>query len=298
MKKRRMLIAVFAGALLVSGLPGCRQSGGDNVAARFKGGSLTVEDLDAHRRILSRQAPYRDNPERLTPELVFEHAVNMEMIIAKGLKEKLHLDPRIRAQIHGFMSDLFLKILQDKLVPEIDREQFTDEEVRAYFDEHIDSYRIPALYGVRIIRHADPEVLKDLRRKIEAGQETFEAAALEYSTDAQTREKGGYTGKRALKRYGPEWRTVIETLAVDDISAPVKIKDSHYLFQVVEKTEPQQPAFEEKKAYVRNDLLYARYREAWRQSYDRLKEEFDLDVEDHVLQQFIIGEDRHESQPS
>ncbi len=294
MKNRRIWIAILTGAVLALSLPACQPSGNDNVVARFEGGSLTVEDIDAHRQILSRQGTYRDNPERLTPEFVFDHAVNMEMIIARGLKEKLHQDPHIRAQIHGFMSDLFLKMLQDSLVPKIDRDQFTDEEVQAYFDRNIDSYRIPAIYGVRILRHDDREFLENLRRRIESGEESFESAAQNHSADAKTRENGGYTGRRALDRYQPEWRTVIETLAVNDISAPIKIKDSHYLFQLVEKTEPQTPSFEEKKAYVRNDLLYARYREAWQQAYDRLKNEFKLDVNGPVLQQFITRENQHE----
>ena len=38
---------------------------------------------------------------------------------------------------------------------------------------------------------------------------------------------------------------------------------------------------------MRNDLLYARYRDAWQTVYDKLKEEFDLEVEEDNLARFI-----------
>lgn len=292
----KLKAALLAGLILLAGMTGCQKSPNENVVATFENGNLTIEDLDAHRQILSRQKAYRENPERLTPEFVFEHAVNMEMIIAKGLRENLHLDPNIRARIHEYMSDLFLKIMQDKLVPKIDREDFTEEEVRSYFEENSESYQIPPQYGVRIIRHDDPEFMDKLRRQIVAEEITFENAALEFSMDEKTREKGGHTGMRAVNRYRADWRAAIEPLGVNEISVPISIKGDYYLFQVVEKTDPRMPDFEEKKAYVRNDLLYARYREAWQQTYDGLKKEFGLSVQDHVLKQFINRENQHGNQ--
>jgi hypothetical protein len=176
--------------LLAAALAGCDRSGAaDNVVARFDGGRLTVEDLEAHRRKMKMKPQFRKQPEMLAPQNVFEHAVNMELLIAKGLKEELHLDPRIRAEIHGFMADLFLKVLQERLVPRIDKDAFTEAEVRAYFEAHPETYR---------------------------GQD-----------------------------------------------------------------------FQERKAYVRNDLLYARYREAWQQVYDKLKDEFDLEVQEENLARFV-----------
>ena len=183
---RILLLAV----LMTSALAGCNRPGAaDNVVARFDGGRLTVEDLDAHRRKMKMNPRFRSRPELLAPQKVFEHAVNMELLIAKGLKEKLHLDPRIRAEIHDFMADLFLKVLQERLVPWIDKQAFTEEEVRAYFDAHPETYR---------------------------GQN-----------------------------------------------------------------------FETRKAYVRNDLLYARYREAWQEIYGKLKTEFDFEVQNENLVRFL-----------
>ena len=102
---------------------GCNDSNsGSQTVAKYDGGCLTLADLSAHREKMKKDTRFRKNPEKITPQFVFEHAVNMEMVIAKGLKQKLHLDPGIRTEIHYFMADLFLKIMQEKLVPEIDKD--------------------------------------------------------------------------------------------------------------------------------------------------------------------------------
>ncbi|ABA88129.1 peptidylprolyl cis-trans isomerase PihF, PpiC-type [Syntrophotalea carbinolica DSM 2380] len=280
---KKACFLLLAAVLLV----GCsEQKKGDNVLATFEGGSLTVEDVQAHLRKLKKNSRYRNNPELLTPEYAFDHAVNMEMVIAKGLKENLHLDPNIRAEIHGFMANLFLKVMQDRLVPQIDKARFTEEEVKAYFDAHPESYVTPALYDVRIIKAADKAELESLVAELGGGL-TFEEAVRTHSTDAATREKGGAVGRRPLKRFRPDWRGIVEKLEPGKVSEPTAIGDSWYLLKLEGKTEPVSHVYEDKKAYVRNDLLYTRYREAWQGTYEKLKKEFSLKIDDVRLQDFV-----------
>jgi len=282
-----LMIAIIALGL---GASSCQKSEqGQNVVAAFDGGSLTVEDLEAHFAKMKKNSRFREKPETLTPEFVFEHAVNMEMIIAKGLSEKLHLDPRIRADIHDFMSDLFLKVMQDRLVPKIDKSDFSEEEVRAYFDAHPETYQTPARYDVKVIKADDGATIERALEQIEEGEITFEEAARQYSADERAREKGGAVGMRPLNRFRPDWRDIVAALQPGAVSAPQAIGDDWYLLKLEEKTDPEPYDFEEKKAYVRNDLLYARYREAWEETYDRLKQEFSLAINDEQLRAFIEG---------
>ncbi len=268
-------------------LAGCNQTKNDNAVVTFDGGSLTLEDLKAHQDIMKRSSRFNKNPDQVTPEFAYEHAVNMEMIITRALKEKLHQDPRIRAEIHEFMADLFLKVMQDHLVPQIDRDSLTEEEVRAYFDENIASYIPATQYGVRVIVNPDESVLKAARERILSGEESFETVALDLSTHNATREAGGYAGKRAITSYRADWRAAIENLEVDAISEPVRIKDEWYLFQVTDKTSFEAPDYEERKAFVRNDLLYSKYRQAWEQVYEQLRAEYKVKVDEEKLKLFL-----------
>ncbi len=273
-------------------LAGCDQSGKNDAVITYDGGSLTVEDLKAHQAVMKRSSRFSKNPEQVTPEFAYEHAVNMEMIITKALKEKLHQDPRIRAEIHEFMSDLFLKVMQDHLVPQIDKDSLSEAEVRAYFDANIASYIPPTQYGVRIIVNPDENALKAARKRILAGEESFESAALDLSTHNATREAGGYTGKRAITSYRPDWRAAIESLDVDAISEPVRIMDDWYLFQVTDKSSFEAPDYEEKKAFVRNDLLYSKYRESWERLYEQFRKDYKVTIDQDKLNLFLNPEEK------
>lgn len=284
MKKLPVLFStvLFVTALAVSG---CQTQ--DDPLVKFDGGCLTVQDLEAHYEKLKTTPTFRSRPEQLTPKFVFDHAVNMEMIIAKGLEEKLHQDPRIRAQIHAYMSDLFLKIMQKELVPEINKDEFTDDQLKEFYETHKESYTSPAMLSVRMIKTSDEQTALEARGQIDSGQIDFVAAAAQYSLDKRTADRGGDIGTRSLKKFKPRWRDVIADLEPDVLSGPHQIDQEWYLFELVGKTEPVVHPFEEKKAYIRNDLLYNEYRQAWQDTYDQLKKEYEVKVDQNQLDSFI-----------
>jgi SepF-like predicted cell division protein (DUF552 family) len=267
---------------------GCSSEKAENTIARFEGGNITKEDLAAHYKKLKMESRYRNNPEQLTPEFVFNHALNMEMIIARGLKEKLHLDPWIRQEIHGFMSDLFLKVMQDRLVPEIDKENITEEEMRQFYEEHKENYLKKALYGIKMVKIDDKEKAESIVSEIREGRITFEDAAKKYSTDEKSKENDGFIGTRSLNKFRGNWRPAIENLKLNVVSDPVKIDEDYYIFKLIKKIEPYQYTYEEKSAYIKNDVLYDKYRKEWKKTYDRLKEEFELKIDEEKLREFCI----------
>ncbi|MBW2011098.1 MAG: peptidyl-prolyl cis-trans isomerase [Deltaproteobacteria bacterium] len=266
---------------------GCQSEKTANDVVSFKGGNLTAEDLDAHYRKLRMTGRYKNTPEQLTPEFVFDHAVNMEMIIAKGLQDKLHLDPYIRAEIHDFMSNLFLKVMQDKLVPKIEKNSITEEEMKSFYNAHKDSYTKESLYSVRMIKTKDKETARKVAEKIKGKSISFEDAAKAYSLDEKSGKKGGIIGARSLRKFRADWRPAIESLKVDEVSDPEKIKEDYYIFKLVKKTDAHQYSFEEKKAYIRNDVLYLKYSEEWQKVYDGLKKEFSVKINEEKLEEFL-----------
>lgn len=265
---------------------GCSSDMAENTIARFEGGNITKEDLAAHYRKLKMQSRYRNNPEQLTPEFVFDHALNMEMIIAKGLNEKLHLDPWIREEIHGFMSDLFLKVMQNRLVPKIDKENISEEEIKRFYKEHKENYLKKALYGIKMVKIDDKENAESVVSNIKEGRITFEDAAKRYSTDKKSGSKGGFIGIRSLDKFRGNWRPAIKNLKLNKVSDPAKIDDDYYIFKLTQKTEPYQSSYEEKSAYIRNDVLYDKYRKEWEKTYDRLKKEFEVEIYEEKLKEF------------
>lgn len=280
---RNTITAILCLAMIY-GLTGCDRKQ-ENTLVVFEGGSLTTEDVAAHRESMRQMKEFRNYQERLTPEFVFEHALNMEMIIAKGLDMKLHLDPRIREHLHRQMSETFLKLIGEQLVPPIDRKEISDEEARQYYQEHLESYQEKPRYALYAFSVA-PDKLKEVEEALD-GTMSYEDAAAHYGSTPQERESHGYTGSRTLSRFQPSWQPIVEAMEIDEIQGPLLIDGRHYFLMLKNKTELHQYSFEEKKEYIRNDVLYDRYRQAWDAVYAGLRQDFKVDIDQKRVADFI-----------
>lgn len=280
---KKLLLSFFC-LFLLSSCSG-NDPGAENVLVTFKGGVLTTEDVVAHLASLKRSGQFRDRPELLTPEFVFEHALNMEMIIASGLAEKLHLDPHIRNELHRQMSELFLKLMEEKLITPIDRESVTEDEMLAFYEKHRDQYQDKARYTVRTFSVA-PEQAEEAMAAIGQGTLDFAAAASRYALDTEERANGGQTGTRTLRRFQPSWQPVVESLEVGVVTGPTSIDGKSHILLLERKTAPRQYSFEEKREYIRNDVLYNRYQDQWQQTYDRMRKQFQVNINQQRLDRF------------
>lgn len=293
-----MYFRIIALWVLVT-LTACSQSNehADNVLVRFEGGLLTSQDIDAHLLSLKRRSEFRDKPEMLTPEFAFEHALNMEMIIARGLDEKLHEDAYIRNDLHRQMSDLFMDILKDTLITEIDPKSITEEEIKQYYEDNKDSYTVKSKYKLSAFE-VDKEQAGAVVEKLRDKSISFEEAVSQYALNARDKERAGKTGTRTLRRFQPPWRPVVESLEVGVVNGPTEIDGKIYILLLENKTEPHLYTFEERKAYIRNDVLYSRYRQQWQQIYDDMKKQYKVDINDSNLKKYYkkLAENKEKDQ--
>jgi hypothetical protein len=53
------------------------------------------------------------------------------------------------------------------------------------------------------------------------------------------------------------------------------------------KTEPVQQSFEDRKAFIKNDLLSQKYKAAWQDLYAQLKKQYKVEINQENLDAFI-----------
>ena len=139
-----------------------------------------------------------------------------------------------------------------------------------------------------MVKIADKEKAESVVSEIREGRITLEDAAKKYSTDEKSGNKDGFIGTRSLDKFRGNWRPAIESLKLNEVSNPAKIDDDYYIFKLTQKTEPYQYTYEEKSAYIRNDVLYDKYRKEWEKTYDGLKKEFAVEIDEEKLKEFYI----------
>jgi foldase protein PrsA len=138
-----------------------------------------------------------------------------------------------------------------------------------------------------MIKTESSELAEEIIEKINTGQLDFSVAAADYSTDEQSKDRGGNIGNRKLARFQKSWQPVISALEVGKVSGPHKIGDEYYIFELTHKTEPVQQSFEDRKAFIKNDLLSQKYKAAWQDLYAQLKKQYKVEINQENLDAFI-----------
>lgn len=223
----------------------------------------------------------KEHAGRVTPEYVLEHVQNMEALIAEGRAREMDRLPEFRQAVHQFQAELLLRALQPDLVPEIPRDSVTDEDAKAFFQENIQLYALPDLYTVTMFHTRE-----EGEAVILGGAESREVLDAEAETlpgvEAKTLEP------MALERFPEEWVESLQTLEPESCGPLLMREDSFVVLCLEELQQGRAQDFEARKEYIRNDVLYSRYREAWRTAYAKLRERHGVGIDSGVAERFMV----------
>jgi parvulin-like peptidyl-prolyl isomerase len=137
-----------------------------------------------------------------------------------------------------------------------------DNELRAYYEDHKDEYRMPSRFRIRelvLAKGATPEEQAEARKKLETVQaelkagKSFEALATQYST-SPSKATGGDLGwmNKGLLRASIEDAAM--KLKPDQISAPIETDKDLYLIQLIALEDAPVKSFAEVKAKILEKL--------------------------------------------
>lgn len=242
-------------------------------------GVITALDESFLRAYAQRMSTAKEHAGRVTPEYVLEHVQNMEALLAEGRARKLDQLPEFRQAVHQFQAELLLRTMQPDLVPEIPRDSITDEDAQAFYQENSERYALPDLYTVTLFytREEGEALILGAAKD----RETLEAeAALLPGVETQTMEP------MALGRFPEAWAASLPALELGSCSPVVMHEDGFVVLCLEDVQQNRMQDFEARKEYIRNDVLFARYREAWRAVYAKLRETHGVRVDPGVAQRF------------
>ncbi len=151
-----------------------------------------------------------------------------------------------------------LEQIKDKIVP-------TEEQIKEYFQEHEDEYKIEKQVKASHILIKVPagaekeqvdkarEKINNIREKILKGED-FAELAKKFSEDPTNAEKGGDLGFFSKGRMAPEFENAVFSLKKDELSQPVKTSYGYHLIKVTDIKEEHKQSLEEVKSQVELSL--------------------------------------------
>ncbi len=300
MKKLLVVLFVLSLALAWAGCGGLPKS----AVASVDGKVITREDLDKAIEELKQQygesLPQPDTPEYAElQKQVAERLVNEEILWFEADKLSIEVsDDEINSQIDTYKEqaggeEAFNQKLQEtgtpldrlkdqvrkslifqKLYPEVtkDAAPVTDEQALAYYNANPDQFKKPETRHVYHILVADEATANSIKAQLEAGAD-FAALATANSTDPGSKDKGGDLGEVPTEGSGfvPEFEAAMKTLAVGQISAPVKSSFGFHIIKVTDVKPAGQQTFDEVKEELKQGLAMENQRTAFEAWFDSVK---------------------------
>ncbi|MCA9493365.1 MAG: peptidylprolyl isomerase [Myxococcales bacterium] len=156
---------------------------------------------------------------------ILDGLVTDEVLFQEAFDQGLYRDPKVRKLMVNLL-------LRERVGPQLKGVDVSDEEAKAYFDEHIADFRMPEKAQVRKIyigygdgvRSEDDamEIAKGLRAKIVADPSKFRDLAMESSEDAFKRRGGdmGYVDNVPESPFPQELLQVVFSIEPGKVSEP------------------------------------------------------------------------------
>lgn len=209
------------------------------------------------------------------------------VIAAKARKEGLDRKPEVKEQLSQVM-DQFLA--QEYLLAQTASVKLTEEEVKAYYLEHLAEFQIPETAKVRhiyfeVAADATPEVKAKTKERADKvmkalkGGEDFAALAREHSDDKDTADKGGDIGYvRPGKTNSPELEKAIFALKQGEMSDPVNTAFGYHILKVDERKEKRTGTLDEAREFITQRLKAQAEQKIAREVIDKIAKESNLEV--------------------
>lgn len=190
-----------------------------------------------------------------------------EHLLAAGARER-HLDarPEVRDEIEAATAGILARHLRSWAATP---DALSEQDVRAYFDQHPDEFRTKRRVKVRhIVVPTRPEAEKVLAEL--ATGVPFGSLAAEYSTEAGSKDKGGELGWVPRGLMVKPFEDAAFALSAGQTSGIVQTRFGFHVIRVDEVDESRMPDFESVSAEARTRAAAARLAEIRRDLATRI----------------------------
>lgn len=214
-----------------------------------------------------------------------------ELLYQEAKKKKLEKDKDVINTLERVKKKILAQKLLEKEVMQLAKP--TEEEIKKYYEENKDNYKIPEQVNaahilVRVKEGAteeeDKAALKkaeDLLKKIKEGGD-FSVLAKENS-DCPSSSKGGELGYFSKGQMVPEFEEAAFKLKVGEVSDIVKTKFGYHIIKALDKKEARQKEFSEVKEEIEKQLTGEKQKATFENYTNDLKAKAKITVNEELL---------------
>ena len=262
-----MLKALLVGAAAAAALSlsACGKDGGaeqapergDRAAAKVDG--KTVWSSDVKREAVAQGLIGQGEPLDASSDLfrrVLDEVVDQRLLAAEAVRRKLDKDPVAQRRLAAARD----RVLGDMLVERVVSDAVDDNAVKGLYQEQLKlAKRSEEIRARQIVvpSAADAEAV----RKLLATGASFEALAMERSTDAATRFNGGDLGYFTVDVMPEAYEAALKTAKPGQIVGPFQVDNGFALLKVEDRRDEQPITLEAARPQIVRFLTYDQIRD-------------------------------------
>jgi len=252
--------------------------GGGKVIARYAGKTFTEGDFrDQVEKLNVRSRKALNDTDRR--EQFVENYILSELIFDKGKKQGFDKDEDIQRQVQ----DLERRLVIQRVMQDYQSAPVTDEEVRAYYDQHPEEFRSDTVHAAHILVK-DEELAKKLHDQLVADPSKFAELAEANSIDKSNAKKGGDLGSFGRGRMVKEFEDAAFGLTKDgQISDVVQTRFGYHIIKRLGREDGGLKPFDEVKNQIRVRLVNDKRRQKTEEFLAKLKADSGFQIDKDAL---------------
>jgi tetratricopeptide (TPR) repeat protein len=216
--------------------------------------------------------------------------VEERLWLSEATKNGVADRPVVRQQIEQQRRDLLIRTYLNELMAK--NPAVSDSEAHAYYDAHVQEYRMPGTVSVRHIQLKTENDAKKVGQYIKKGQD-FNALAKKYSADTLTRNTGGNLGiitrDGAFGALGPQpaLTETVFTYREGQVSGPIKTDRGWHIVRVDQvKPESVRP-FDQVKPLIARQLGSQRQQDYYKEQLDDARRRQGVHADSAAIKRFV-----------
>ncbi|MEI6439792.1 MAG: peptidylprolyl isomerase [Alphaproteobacteria bacterium] len=240
---------------------------GDQAVARIDGRTVWVSDVK--REAIAQGLIGEGEPLDITSDLfrrVMDEVVDQKLLAAEALKRKLDRDPAAQRKLAAARE----RILGDMLVESTVSNAVNENAIRGLYQEQLKlSKRSEEIHARQIVVATAPEA-ETIKKLLSTGA-SFEALAMEKSTDAATRFNGGDLGYFTTDVMPPAYEANLKTATIGQLVGPFAVDGGVALVKVEDRRLEQPITLEAARPQIIRFLTYDQVRDLLEKLRSRAK---------------------------
>lgn len=287
--------------------PWNQNTGSGEVLATVNGIKIYMSEFKER---MEKQSPYiqaRYNTLEKRKEFI-DSMIRFELLSQAAVDRGFHKDPEVVRAAKQVMTQT---LMREEFENKVKREDITDEELRAYYDENQKDYNKPAMRRashilVKVAENADKAAWSKAKKKAmnfykEAKSEkknpnSFRKLAGKHSEDTANKNRGGDLGYFAkTEDGGPMVKEFSDTAfameKINDISKPIRTKFGYHIVRLTGKRDKIERTFDQVKGQIQHRLFKERRTTMFDKFVKELNDKAKIDIDEKLLEAYQTPQD-------